>query len=153
MSDTKSLRLPNYENCFVCGHKNVRGFQAPFYRDNGRVISHFTTEDWMVGFENVVHGGIISTMLDEIAIWAVYEATGKFGMTAELNVRFLRPLLTGNDYHLAGWLTEDRGKLWIAESQMYDENEKVYAKAKAKVFPVPEEKNNYYQKGMTQLEE
>ena len=81
--------LPGFPHCFVCGAENPRGLRIPFAAKGDGVEAEYTAESEHVGYEDVVHGGIISALLDEAIIWAVYVSTGRFGVTAELCIRFL----------------------------------------------------------------
>ena len=47
---------------------------------------------FLQSYPQVVHGGIQSTLLDEIAGWVVYVKCGTVGLTAEMKVKFRHPL-------------------------------------------------------------
>ena len=143
-TDFKDILLPNYRYCFVCGHENPRGLQKRFYVRNGHVFTEFITESWMIGYAETIHGGIVSTLLDEIIIWAAYEATGKFGATAELNVRFKRPLTVDQTYIVEGWFDEDKGKIWTAFAHIKNSESQIMARAAGKIFPFSEEINRTF---------
>lgn len=131
--------LPTYPRCFVCGKENPRGLKTQFAVYGDRVRTSFLPDESMVGYEHAVHGGIISALLDEAIIWATYASTGRFGVTAELTLRFLTPLSVQTKCFVEGWMVENRGKLWIGEAKLMDEEERVYAKARGKVLPMSEE--------------
>jgi acyl-coenzyme A thioesterase PaaI-like protein len=44
-----------------------------------------------------MHGGLVSTVADESAAWAVIAATGKFGFTTSFSCRLLRPVRIGQE--------------------------------------------------------
>ncbi len=64
------IALPAGENSnyFGCSLKNESGLHMKFYSTEKResVISWLTVPDHLCGWSNLVHGGIISTMLDEV---------------------------------------------------------------------------------------
>ena len=68
-------------------------------------------------------------------IWAAYVATSRFGVTAELKVRFRRPLRIHQQCTVEGKLLEDKGKLWVVEARMVDDGGNVIAEAVGKVIP------------------
>src|SRR5436309_2881661 len=69
--DDDAMRtLPHTHSCFVCGESNVVGLNLRFETDGKVVHGRFTPRAEHVGFRDVVHGGIISTLLDEIMVWA-----------------------------------------------------------------------------------
>lgn len=140
--------LPNSKGCFVCGKENPNGLKKTFVSDGEKISTEFTPESWMVGYETVIHGGIVSTLLDEVVIWAAYDKMGRFGVTAELNVRFRRPVLVGSTYSVEGRFVEDKGKLWLAESKIKNQQNKTLASATAKIFPMSEEQENAFRESL-----
>jgi uncharacterized protein (TIGR00369 family) len=82
--------LPHTHSCFVCGESNPVGLKLLFHTDGNAVHAHFTPRPEHIGFKGVVHGGLISTVLDEIMVWACAVQTKRFAFCAELNVRFLK---------------------------------------------------------------
>jgi uncharacterized protein (TIGR00369 family) len=131
--------LPTYPNCFVCGQDNARGLRTRFTASGDGVCATFTPEPFMAGYENVVHGGIASTLLDEAMIWAAYAYNGLFGVTAELAIRFRKPMTLSHSYQIEGKMVEDRGKLWIVEARIVDDKENLYATGTGKVIPIDPE--------------
>ena len=72
--DPKVLQaIPNSENqtCFGCGANNPHGLKMKFSTDGERVYSFMRAPDFMTGWDQTVHGGILSTMLDEVMGWGV----------------------------------------------------------------------------------
>ena len=140
MNDRNVNRLsisefPGFPNCFVCGKDNPRGLRISFSVEEDGVRASFSPDKTLVGFEDIIHGGVISALLDEAIIWAAYAATRRFGVTAELNIRFHKPLTVQEEYILKGRMVEDRGKLWIVESVITDEEGNQYAGATGKLVP------------------
>ena len=68
---TKLRALPNRpdHNCFGCSATNPSGLQMKFYTDEVLVFSWLTLPAHLSGWSNLVHGGVISTILDEIMSW------------------------------------------------------------------------------------
>ena len=127
--------LPEFPTCFVCGKKNLRGLRIPFFIHEKGVRATFVPDETLVGYENAIHGGIISALLDEAIIWASYAFTKRFGVTAELNVRFLKPLHIGEECTIIGKMIEDRRRLWIVEAKIMDAEGALVAQAMGKVIP------------------
>src|SRR5918995_610675 len=80
--------------CFGCGAHNPIGLQLRFEAVVDGVAALFTPEPEHQGFENAVHGGIISTILDEAKAWATAHS-GAWAVTGEMRVRFRHPLGVG----------------------------------------------------------
>jgi len=59
-------KQPNSRMCFVCGINNPIGLKLKFYTDDeGRCIARFQPKPEHQGYPGQLHGGIISTLLDE----------------------------------------------------------------------------------------
>ncbi|MFH1941811.1 MAG: PaaI family thioesterase [bacterium] len=131
----QTSELPQFPNCFVCGSENPKGLHVRFCTTPEGVEAIFQAEPSHAGYEDVVHGGIVGALLDEAMIWASYVSMRRFGVTAELNVRYIKPLRVRQTCTLIGRFVEDRGKLWIAEGEMIDEEGKPIARARGKILP------------------
>jgi uncharacterized protein (TIGR00369 family) len=127
--------LTDNENCFVCGKKNNYGLQIKFIYSNGTITADFTPSDVYQGYRNITHGGIISTILDEAMIQAAI-AEGIFPVTAEINVRFKKPLTIGQKTTVFAEITKKGTKLIYAFSKITDnKNGNLIATASAKLIP------------------
>lgn len=103
--------------CVVCGPMNPRGLQIRFHHDSGAVSAEWTpTADWE-GFPRTIHGGIISTVLDEAMSKAVI-ASGWDALTAELKIRFRGRVSPGEELHVKGWIKENRKRRILAEAML-----------------------------------
>ena len=135
----KGSEFPEFPHCFVCGQSNPNGLRTRFFPDEQGVKAIFTPDQTHLGYENAVHGGILSALLDEAIIWASYASTKRFGVTAELYVRFLKPLTLDKTCTVLGRMVEDKGKLWIAEAEIIDDEGDVLVKAEGKIIPIRQE--------------
>lgn len=129
--------LPHTHSCFVCGESNAIGLKLRF-RTDGRVVeTRFTPRPEHIGFKGVVHGGIISTLLDEIMVWACAVQTKRFAYCAELTVRFLAPLRPGNEITAHAELTANRrDKIFEAKGELKTAAGETVATATGKYLPV-----------------
>ena len=66
--------LPTSEdhNCFGCSPRNEAGLKMVFHinQEGDTAVSWLSVPDHLCGWANMVHGGIISTILDEAMGWA-----------------------------------------------------------------------------------
>lgn len=128
--------LPTYKGCIVCGQKSVNpntmGLRFEI-AENG-VQTCLTPDYKREGYKNIVHGGIICSLLDETIGWSVAVERKKFFVTAELNVRFVRPLPTGLEIIVKGWSLEHKSRYSTAEGEIVDKDGTIYAKATGKFF-------------------
>ena len=143
--------LPFYPQCFVCGSENPKGLKCRFSVEGEKVKSGFMTESWMAGYEGVVHGGIIGSVLDEALVWAAYAKTGRFGATAEIQIRFLNPLIIGVFCLVEGSMLEDKGKIWLVESRLIQDGSPIIAKASGKIIPLSEKLQERFKKKLINI--
>jgi uncharacterized protein (TIGR00369 family) len=80
--------------CFVCGEKNPSGLHLCFRLQDGRVFAEFIPQKIHQGYKDIVHGGIISSIIDEAMVKAAL-MQGMPAVTAEITVRFKNPLMAG----------------------------------------------------------
>jgi uncharacterized protein (TIGR00369 family) len=113
--------------------KNPRGLKTPFHLHEKGAYATFTPDVSHSGYEDVVHGGIVSALLDEAIIWAVYAGCRIFAVTAELKIRFRRPMLLGESYKIQGTVLEHGGRIIQAESVILDGSGNMIARARGKV--------------------
>jgi len=124
--------------CFVCGEKNPAGLKLRIRTDaeRGESAAEVTFRDDFQGWTNVVHGGLVATVLDEALIYAA-GAKGHTCVTGEITVRFVKPAATGVPYTLKGRFLEDKGRVVLAESELVDAAGDQVAWAAGKLFKVP----------------
>ncbi len=82
-------------NCFGCGATNPWGLHLTFLAEpNGAVRTRWVPEVNHQGYAGMVHGGIISTVFDEVMAWAVTNA-GIWAVTARLSTTYRKPVEIG----------------------------------------------------------
>ena len=84
-------KLEGY-NCFGCSPGNDLGLQLHFYEEGEFVKSVWKPKPHFAGYKNILHGGIQATLLDEIASWAVQIKLKTAGVTANLDLRYRKPV-------------------------------------------------------------
>jgi uncharacterized protein (TIGR00369 family) len=129
--------LPHTRSCFVCGESNPAGLKLRFKTDGRIVQVRFTPRPEHVGFRETVHGGIISTLLDEIMVWACAVQAKRFAFCAELKVRFVNPARPGEAVIATAELTANRrDKIFEAKAELRNEAGAVLALATGKYLPI-----------------
>jgi len=130
------LPLPYTRDCFVCGAHNPHGLHLRFRREGDEVRADFTPQASHAGFRGIVHGGILSTVLDEAMFWAAATKKRSFCLAAELNVRFITKVNVGQRLVCVARLKADRGRLWESEAELRDEAGNVCVRATCKQVPM-----------------
>ena len=107
-------------NCFGCSPENKEGLKLTFKTDNEYIYADWLPEKKFEGYPGVLHGGIQSTLLDEIASWNVYALAGTGGVTAKIELKFKKPV------------PSNKGKIKLS-SKIIDINKKI-AKMEVRLF-------------------
>lgn len=129
------LKLEDDRYCFACGERNPEGLKLTFDWDGKTLKSSFTPRKEHQGYKDVVHGGIISTVLDECMAWAAIKKLNTMAATAELSVRLKNPLRTGEKTLTEARVENTSRKLVEASSTMKRASDgKVIATARAKLI-------------------
>jgi len=110
--DVKKLLAEPQPTCFGCGEDNPRGLKLCFSTGtDNRVSAAWVPEEFCEGLRGIVHGGLVSTVLDEAMAKAVIGA-GIQALTCDLRVRFRRPAIAGQALVISGWLvSRDRRRV------------------------------------------
>jgi acyl-coenzyme A thioesterase PaaI-like protein len=103
--------IARYSGCFVCGDKNDIGLKAKFYFKDGRAVAECFAERRFEGYRDIYHGGITSTLLDEVMIKALL-GRDIIAVTVELAVRFHRAVPIGQKLLLEGGVEKEKGRLY-----------------------------------------
>lgn len=92
-SDLKPLRNFISDNgCFACGQDNPFGLHMKFMCNDRIVTSEVMIPTHMCGWGNLVHGGIISTLLDETMSWSAIHLLKRLILTRTMAVEFIQPV-------------------------------------------------------------
>ncbi len=131
------LQARSQAGCFVCGQENSRGLRIRFEQQNGGG----TAASWRPareceGFAGIVHGGVVSTVLDEAMSKAV-AATGTEALTVELRVRFRRHVASGETFLIRGWIVRRNRRLVETESSLTAPDGTEHAHAWARFLALP----------------
>ena len=117
--------------CFGCGDDNPIGLHLRFAPDGEGVKASFIPGPEHQGFHDVVHGGIISAVLDEAMAWATAQA-GVWAVTGEMRVRFRQPLEIGELTTVVARVNGTRGRLiTVAAELLLDRDHSTIATASA----------------------
>lgn len=130
--------IPRTRSCFVCGVSNPLGFRLEMRTDGQWVEAPLTFREEHVGFRRTIHGGLISTLLDETMVWACGVGAKRFAYCAEMTVRFRQPVAPGVPVRVRAEMVENRkGRILVARGMLVSEDgERVFAEATGKYVPM-----------------
>lgn len=119
--------------CVICGLDNPFGVQAPFYSmEDGSVMSLFRFREEHQSYPGRVHGGVITAMLDEMglrALWAKEGGEKTFGVTLSLETKYRKPVPYGEELVGRGAVVKESGNFLTAECTISDRSGAVLASA------------------------
>jgi acyl-coenzyme A thioesterase PaaI-like protein len=105
--------------CFACGELNEAGLHLKLHLTFGRCRTELEIPRRFEGWEGIIHGGILCTILDEVMAWALV-ACDNWGVTARMSVDFKRPVVVGQRIRAEGWLTESRRRIQTTAARLVD---------------------------------
>lgn len=96
--------------CFVCGPENPDGLQVDFRMEDDLCKAEFTPPPEYCGYDDVTHGGILFSLLDDVmANWLYLQ--GERAYTGKCEIRFREPARIGEKLLLEGELLNRKGRI------------------------------------------
>ena len=112
-------------NCFACAPTNPKGLKMEFWEDGDELVSLWHPSKDYEGWLGTLHGGIQSTLIDEIGGWWVGRKMQTSAMTTNLNVKFRKPVPSSpeTEIELRCRLKEQKRAFVIMEVSLTQEGE------------------------------
>ena len=119
--------------CFVCGKLNPIGLKVEFDvdTDNLKILGTFEPRREHEGYQGIMHGGLVATLLDEAMVKLVWEA-GIPAVSASLDIKLLKPVRVGERIAIRGQIDSLEGRLILASAEIEDSKGTLLARAKGK---------------------
>jgi beta-phosphoglucomutase family hydrolase len=92
--------------CFACSQENPIGLKLKPVHDGDKITAEFTPGKFHQGWGNVVHGGILYTLLDEVTAYAMLCYGIELGVTAKSEIRFKRVAPIDEPILASAWVTK-----------------------------------------------
>ncbi|PIQ81637.1 MAG: thioesterase [Candidatus Omnitrophica bacterium CG11_big_fil_rev_8_21_14_0_20_64_10] len=134
------LELADDKMCFGCGRENPAGLKLSFDldREAGTLTTRWTPAKIHQGYREITHGGMLGLVLDELMgnlLWL----TGRPAVTAEMTVRFLKPLRVGETVTCQARVERERGRVFWVRSKAVG-SAGIVAEAEARCVHIKEKK-------------
>lgn len=100
---------PIYNNCFACGQNNPIGLKLVFEYTESQSIAYYSVSRNYQGYEDLTHGGIIATLLDE-AMAKLLLHKGHFAVTGEILVKYRKSVPTGKELKITGEIVQEKSR-------------------------------------------
>jgi len=136
-------KQPNSKMCLVCGLNNKLGLYTSFYElENGELLAVFKPREEHQGYPGRLHGGIVSTILDETMGRAIMISHDHefWGVTVEIAVRFKKPVPLEEELRVVGRITRESKRFFEGMAEILLPDGTVAAEGKGKYMKLPLEK-------------
>ena len=117
--------------CLCCGEKNPMGLKMKFRLEGNKIFSETVVPKEFQGFADVVHGGVLGVLLDEIMV-NLYWLKGEKAVTVEYQVRLKAPCPVNQKIFLSAWETETKKRIHLTASDARLADGTLVAEATAK---------------------
>ena len=116
-SKREAILSSGSNQCFVCGRANPIGLGVLFSMDGDICRAEFTPGAQHMGYDNVTHGGIVFSLLDDVmANWVWLQGDRCF--TARADIRYRAELPVGTPIRLEGRCVKRKGRLAQMEGKL-----------------------------------
>ena len=122
--------LDGDDMCFACGAKNPIGLQLEFEVEEEVVKAEFIPQEVHQGFDGIMHGGLTSTLLDEVMANTLYLKEVK-AVTAKLELKFRQPVPIDEKLIVKGWIEKEKRKTAYTAAELLNTAGEKYAEAEA----------------------
>ena len=119
--------------CYACGDLNPIGLHLRFRVEDEWTCAPFTAKREHQGYPGYVHGGIVTSLLDEAMGWATY-GRGIWAITGRLELRFRDVVPTGEPLEVRARIAKDRGRTLDLVAELRDASGKLLAQATGLLF-------------------
>jgi uncharacterized protein (TIGR00369 family) len=120
--------LPGYKKCFFCGPA-TGGLALELHYGEESVFCKFAAHEKFQGYDGMLHGGIVTGILDEVMWWTLFMEKKVICATSKIEVHFKKPILCGDRYRASGCLVGSTGRIYQVSGQIEDEAGHVYARS------------------------
>jgi len=81
-----------------------------FATDGDSLVSYLKVPEHLCGWDRLVHGGVIATILDEVMSWAALHLLKKIILTKAISIEFIKPAFIGEMLQARGRVVELSGR-------------------------------------------
>jgi uncharacterized protein (TIGR00369 family) len=140
------IELPHTHGCLVCGRQNPKGLHLHLHVDeaSGAVETTFTPAPEHIGFEGIIHGGILATVLDEAMVWAATWQGRTFCVCGEMTIRFRKAAEVGKPITVKASVETVRGRMIQTIGQIVDATGEVMTTASGKYIALPPDRHQAF---------
>ncbi len=125
-------------NCFGCSPNNPLGLKMEFYEEGDYLISEWDPANRFSGYENMLHGGIQASLMDELASWCVQIKLKTAGVTASMNVRYRKPVfIDEGKLIIKARVIKSNHNIVTLKTELFNSEKELSSEAELKYFTYP----------------
>ena len=127
--------LPIYKRSLFCSPNRADGLGLTMTYENGLVQCRVLVDNRFEGYEDVIHGGILTGILDTMIWYSILLDGRRICMTRNIDIDFFKPVLCnrpygaksrflgveGKDVHAEGWIEDENGEVCTRLTGMFRE--------------------------------
>ncbi len=106
----RPLPVRGNHRCFGCSPDNTLGLKMKFFTNEKSLFSWVTVPEHLCGWDTLVHGGIISTILDEIMSWSAITMMKRIILTKSMTIDFIKPVFINTELKAQGNVLEKKSE-------------------------------------------
>ena len=126
----KALPIGRNHQCFGCSQSNTAGLKMSFATDGESVVSALKVPGHLCGWDNLVHGGVIATILDEVMSWSAIHLLKKIILTKAVSIEFIKPVFIDKPLTAKGRVIDVTGRREaLMEGVITNDNNQICAKS------------------------
>jgi len=122
--------LPGYKKCFFCGPA-TGGLCLELQYADETAFCEFTAHENFQGYDGMLHGGIVTGILDEVMWWTLFVNTKTICATSKIEAEFKRPILCNNTYRASGKLLSSAHNVYYLSGIIEDTSGHLCVRGKA----------------------
>ena len=143
------IEKPQGHHCFACGTENPIGLNLEFYRIDDVILTDIVLDRVYEGWENMAHGGIVSTLLDETMTWTLMVLKRALLVTRNMSIKYIKPVPIGIPLTIKGILADDSDPPKVkAKAEIRNEAGQLLVKGQAEFVMVSYDKLSEVPEGL-----
>ena len=127
--------------CFGCAPNNPLGLHMEFFEDGDDIVAFWKPQGTYLGWLRTLHGGIQTTLMDELAGWVVLWKLQTSGVTSRLDAKFMKSISTDEpQLTIRGRMTDRKRNAIFIETEIYNSANELCTRAEMVYFITPQER-------------
>jgi acyl-coenzyme A thioesterase PaaI-like protein len=112
--------------CFGCSPSNPYGMKLKPVREGREITVTYTAPPEFQGPAGVMHGGLVTTLADELAGWVVIGVRRQFGFTGAIEARLLKPVRIGVEVQGRAKIVSENARTLKIDVRLHQSGAEVY---------------------------